>query len=533
MKLNNIKYLLFASLAFTACSENLDENTAAAPEVTAGSANFAKYVAIGNSITAGYTDGALFKAGQSYAFPKLLADQFRTVGGGDFKIPYTNDNVGGLLAGGVQIQGPRLVFHNGSPKPLNLFDATKVPTTEIAVPLAGPFNNLGVPGAKSFHLLAPNYGNIAGLMSGTANPYFVRFRSAAATSVLADALAQQPTFFSLWIGNNDVLGYATTGGDGSNPITPLAGGVGAGFQATYEYLANQLTTNGAKGVVANIPYVTALPHFTTVPYNALNANTNASYAAQITTLNATFASLNQAFDFLGFPERKIYFNNINEGVNPDKGKSGVVIHDESLTNISTQLTQVLIAGGVPAPQAALLGSQYGQSRQAKIHSIISRDLIVLPASSIIGQVNTTRVAQLMGFGLTQAQAGQLSVNGVTFPLEDKWVLLPTEQLEIKNATDGYNTVIKNVATSKGLAFVDANALMNQVASTGIRFGTFSMNASLVTGGTFSLDGVHLTARGNALAANKFLEAISATYGSKFTMYTPETFPIVYLPTLAN
>jgi hypothetical protein len=28
------------------------------------------------------------------------------------------------------------------------------------------------------------------------------------------AVAQAPTF-SLWIGNNDVLGYATTGGDGS------------------------------------------------------------------------------------------------------------------------------------------------------------------------------------------------------------------------------------------------------------------------------------------------------------------------------
>jgi hypothetical protein len=35
-------------------------------------------------------------------------------------------------------------------------------------------------------------------------------------------LAQAPTFFSLWIGNNDVLGYATTGGDGSS-ITPSAG----------------------------------------------------------------------------------------------------------------------------------------------------------------------------------------------------------------------------------------------------------------------------------------------------------------------
>jgi hypothetical protein len=44
------------------------------------------------------------------------------------------------------------------------------------------------------------------------------------------AVAQAPTFFSLWIGNNDVLGYATTTG-GINPITPSAGPAGAGFDA--------------------------------------------------------------------------------------------------------------------------------------------------------------------------------------------------------------------------------------------------------------------------------------------------------------
>jgi hypothetical protein len=38
------------------------------------------------------------------------------------------------------------------------------------------------------------------------------------TSVVAYAAAQAPTFFSLWIGNNDVLGYATTGGDGTNQL---------------------------------------------------------------------------------------------------------------------------------------------------------------------------------------------------------------------------------------------------------------------------------------------------------------------------
>ena len=130
---------------------------------------------------------------------------------------------------------------------------------------------MGVPGAKSFHLLAPGYGNLQGLLTvpATANPYFVRFASSATSSVLADAMAQSPTFFSLWIGNNDVLGYATTGGDGSDPITPTTGAPGVGFDGTYSALIAKLTSEGAKGVVATIPDVASVPFFRTVPVNAI------------------------------------------------------------------------------------------------------------------------------------------------------------------------------------------------------------------------------------------------------------------------
>src|SRR5690606_22308160 len=78
------------------------------------------------------------------------------------------------------------------------------------------YNNMGVPGAKSFHLVAPGYGNIANLTTGRANPYFVRHATSPDASVLSDALSMNPTFFTNWIGNNDVLSYATSGGTGVN-----------------------------------------------------------------------------------------------------------------------------------------------------------------------------------------------------------------------------------------------------------------------------------------------------------------------------
>ena len=108
-----------------------------------------------------------------------------------------------------------------------------------------------------------------------------------------------------------------------------------------------------------------------------------------------------------------------------------------------------------------------------------------------------------------------TVNGVAIPLADKWVLVPSEQDEIKAATDAFNTTIQTAASSAGLAFVDANALMQQLDAGGFADGDFILTSSLVTGGAFSLDGVHPTARGYALLANEFMKAIDATYGSNF------------------
>lgn len=506
--IKNFKWLLFASLSISiiACSEDDTEGDVVEVPVVAGSADFSKYVALGNSLTAGYSDGALFRAGQENAYPKLLADQFLLAGGGEFKIPYMNDNVGGLLLGGNVIAGPRLIFNGSAPVSL----PGGVPTTEIAVPLTGPFNNLGVPGAKSFHLLAPNYGDVSGVLAGTANPYFVRFRSSASTSVLADAMAQQPTFFSLWIGNNDVLGYATTGGDGTNPITPSDGAPGVGFDATYGALIATLTSQGAKGVVANIPYVSTIPHFTYISRKPLTTSllgggNQAIGEATIGQLNAQlYGPLKAALTAFGAGDRIDLLS--VAGPNP------LLIKDETLTNLSAQLTAAFTPS-LGAPTAAFYGQIFGQARQTR-----SDDLILLTTSSVIGTAPVGIPAPLDKFG-------------ITYPLQDKHILIPSEINEIKIATDAFNTTIKSLAEANDLAFVDANALMTQLANGGIRFDNYHMTSTFVQGGAFGLDGIHITARANAYVANKFIEAINAKYGSTLRTYKPGDFQISYPPNL--
>lgn len=527
----NTKYiwLLIILIVFSACNEPEDvlEGTSAEPEVvvelpalTSGSADFSKYVAVGASFTAGFTDSALFKAAQENSFPNILAQQFSNIGGGTFTQPLMNDNIGGLAAGGVQIPGsstgPRLVFGGATPVPLASVIGPVTSTTDILVNNpTGPFNNMGVPGAKSFHLLFDGYGNIANL-GVSANPYFVRMASSPTATMLGDAMAQNPTFFTLSeIGGNDVLGYATSGGDGTNLITPSDGPIGVGFDATFQFLVSTLTSGGAKGIVTNVPYVTDLPHFTTVPNNALVLD--AATAGQLTGFFQAVAGI---------------------------------------------FTQVLIAQMVPPAQAQALASQYaitfneGPNRwiidvpvtlanPLGFRQMTEDELLVLTidqgalAQGYGSVALTNEVLQVLGLlqagGTPTPEQGALviaAVNGI----DDGDALDSDELAEIKSATDAYNATIAAVANAnENVALVDLNSLLGKASTTGISSGDFTLTTDLVTGGAVGLDGIHLTARGYALMANEFLKVIDNTFGSNFEasghLVNIGDYPTNYHPTL--
>jgi lysophospholipase L1-like esterase len=492
--IKNFKWLLLVSLTFVACTNDDDVLVMEEP-VSAGSANFTKYVALGDSFAAGYSDGALFVEAQKGAYPNILAQQFAEAGGGAFSTPLMGDNIGGLLLGGNVIAGQRLYFNGSAPVAVS-----GAPTTNVATKVTGPFGNLGVPGAKSYHLVAAGYGNVAGVAAGLANPYYARFATSATSTVLADAVAQTPTFFSLWIGGNDVLGYATSGGIGVNQtgnMNPATYGSNditdpTVFASVYNSLVTGLTANSAKGVVANLPYVNTLPFFTTVPVSPLSP---AALGANLATLNAQlYGPLKQALTVFGAGDR---INLLSAtAANP------LLIRDESLPNLSAQLTAAFTPT-LGAATAAFYGAVFGQARQTT-----SADLVLLTTQSAIGAAPT---AANSGLGI--APPAPLNSFGISYPLQDMHVLIPSEIAAIRVATDAYNTSIKAIADAKGLAFVDAKAIMNQLSSTGIVANNFTMTSQFVFGGSFSLDGVHPSPRGYALISNAFIDAINAKYNS--------------------
>jgi lysophospholipase L1-like esterase len=510
---NKFIYLAILAAGFASCEPEFENEVNA--NYTAGDADFTTYVAVGNSLTAGYMDGTVSRGSQMNSYPNLLAQQFALVGGGAFTQPsYADDvnNLGGLLLGGMQIGTTRLIIDATEGRPENL---AGTPTIEVSNLQATAYNNMGVPGAKSFHLLASGYGNVAGVAIGQANPYFVRHATSPTATVLGDAMSKNPTFFTNWIGANDVLAYATSGGAQADGVTPAADHNSTGnmnpatyggnditnsgvFASVYSTIVTTLMSGGAKGVVATVPSVTSIPYFTTVPYNAL--------PAEATSSNATAIGLYQ-FLAVATGGRIAPLNTAAGTKNP------VLIKDADLANIGSTIEFYAANSGNPllVANAAALGAIYGQARHAT-----ANDLVVLPASSIIGQPNASATAPF-------------NINGVTWPLANKWVLTANEKTKVANATAAYNASIVSIANANDIAVADMNAIMNQLV-TGLRIedGTIytanyfsSATASSVL---FSLDGVHPNAKGYAVITNEIIKVINSHYNANLPFVYASSFP---------
>lgn len=415
-------YIIFGLLAlsFAACKPKMDADT---PQK--GDADFTTYVSVGNSLTAGYANGTLYKSGQENSYPSMLASQFKLVGGGDFKQPLLPGNAGWpdlkmvLVATGNPASPVAPVTYNG---PLDTAGSS------VNISAQGPFNNVGVPGIRCIDYLFPGY--------GTLNPYATRFYSSPSTEKpLDEALKIKATFFSVWLGANDVLGYATNGGEGANgginptDISPLSV-----FTQSYNATIKAMVAGGAKGVLMNIPDVTTIPFFTTIPINALVLQRQ----GQVDSLNAAYAPLHITFHL---------------------GANNFIIQDPSV------------------PVVGL--------RQAQDGELL---LLTTPQDSLA-----------RGWGSIK-------------PIPKQYVLDATEIGNVKAATDAFNQVIMKAAQDNKLAYVDMNSYLRTLSS-GIEYNGVSFTSTYVSGGAFSLDGVHLTPRGYALAANEIIRVINAYYHS--------------------
>lgn len=244
---------MLSLLLFVACDEDEDlcPDGSMEPCTNLGTLNPESYVAIGNSLTSGFISSALYEDAQNNSYPSLLNTQINSASAGEFTNSFTQPLISypGLPEGLLEWTGitdggdPIITASSGTGTPINTDAST--------------FRNLGVPGAYLSDVLNA---------TGSSNSWLTQFGLPGNSmfdlivqgqTQFQRAKALSPTFVTLWVGNNDIIGFAASGGL-LPPTTPDA------FAALYAVLADSIASLGADVVVVNIPDVTSTPFFTTI-----------------------------------------------------------------------------------------------------------------------------------------------------------------------------------------------------------------------------------------------------------------------------
>jgi lysophospholipase L1-like esterase len=425
-------------------------------ERTSGDADFTHYVAVGNSLTQGYQDGGVYEEGQENSYPSIIARQMKLVNPDmdDFEQPMVNNNGSGYM---------HLEYINGEIEVISPGDVTSEPTEEDASwsnwgasMKSIKYNNLGISGISLMQCVALNDDELEinnAILGGFSisipfiidttipgNPYarFMDFGGnpnfllGGGTPIqYVDHIEQsEATFFTSWLGDNDVLGFATSGGIPTEIDGTLLG-LGTiqfnnlsdpvDFRMKYDSVLTAFSSIGAKGVCATIPDVTVIPLFNTF----------------------TVAGMKEDY---GYADVWIEEGDLNGGV-----------------------TQVRVA--------------------------TENDLILLTAKDDI-----------------EAGAGASE----TDPLTNDRVLDAGEVNACQTRTIEFNNAIQASAAMFNYPVVDMHGFLEKIKP-GVMMEGIGIAPEYISGGAFSLDGVHLNPRGYAIAANEFIKVINDYYGSNIPL----------------
>src|SRR6266545_4144782 len=200
-----------------------------------GGAMFVRYVAMGNSITAGFQSGGINDTSQLQSYVRLVAN-----------------------AMGTAYYYPQLVFPGCPPPFTNIFTNTRVAggtatTCYLRSSNIPPFlTNVAVPQAEVLDILQN------GPAPGTNSNALTQLMLGGCTQIQA-MMDARPSFVSVWIGNNDLLGAAMAGDTTLATDTTI-------FKSRYAEVLDSIESGGAKALLigvglGNLGLGTVLPFF--------------------------------------------------------------------------------------------------------------------------------------------------------------------------------------------------------------------------------------------------------------------------------
>ena len=219
-----------AALVAAGCAKDAELLTSEPQAAAVGASFMARYVALGNSITAGYQSGGINDSTQKRSYANLLA-----------------------RAAGVRFVYPALAGRGCVPPLSNFVAQTRYGTGSTGTTcdlragssFGATLNNVAVPGANSYDPTGLAGGGYSALTQ-----FFLGGRTQ-----VQRAADVSPTFATVWIGNNDVLSFAINGT--TTGITSEAT-----FRANYAAMIDSLRAGSPsleRGVLIGVADVTAIP----------------------------------------------------------------------------------------------------------------------------------------------------------------------------------------------------------------------------------------------------------------------------------
>ena len=233
MQLRHLAAFLGLVLPLAGCRSDEALN---APDLSNNSGLLQRYVSMGNSITAGFQSAGINDSTQLQSYAVLFAAQAKA----PFFEPLLN-KPGCPAPYDVNSTSPPHRLGGGGDTDCALREPAQLPYV----------SNVAVPGVTSF-----------GIESNT-SPFggtnaLTQFILGGRTQVKA-MMDAHPTFVSVWIGNNDLLGSLTNSSNPGNPalITPEPV-----FEANYGPILDSIQKVGAKAVLIAVADVTLIPFAT-------------------------------------------------------------------------------------------------------------------------------------------------------------------------------------------------------------------------------------------------------------------------------
>lgn len=550
-KLNYISFALSMLLLLGACEQDLVVTTPRSPDLTniapdecagnPGSADFTKFIAIGNSLVAGVQAGALFTDGQDNSLALIINKQLACAGGTAtfnqptigaslgwnlfITQPFLTDNTKPILGRLLLQYGTSVSCLTGAPSPKPSPQAYAPGVLEaLPNPAANPgfiygngstkasLNNFGVPAIVLGQALIPQTGAWAGAgVDPRFSPFYGRlaYPGNGTSTIIGDAAAAGGTFFMFWLGLDDFFLYSAFGGDPTKAPLTSPGAFGGQYGAAIGAL---LASNpNLKGVVGNFPDIFVMPHFTSVTYNPIPLD-----AATAGALNNGFGGYNAALN--GLIANKVAFG-ISDELATEIGtrkaifvagcENKILLLDETLTDLGPYFDGLQGAGAITTGQRAQL-VPYEQVRQST-----PSDIFPLSTGSVLGT------------------PGAFGILGLSEPIPDQYAIVPAEKDAINAARTSFNAAIQATvdANPDRLALADVNtALATLVTNKAAIYNGVAITPNInPPTGIYSEDGVHPNTRGYAVLSRIFIEAINGKFGATIPLTNISKYGATALP----